>query len=188
MGVALTQQSTSGARVGSSASAISDRMNPIPDFSTYPERSVIGSPNSASAQSLGTLNLPVVRDDLRGEYRQPHSRQSAPGHATPPSAPVRGGIVNSNTTSHAQSAPSMASVWGVEVGSYASSSLARMEAEKAMRQIPSFGGHVSVEQNGSDRSRTFSARVAGLSRNEANAACGKIRDTSRCVPVMVSQR
>jgi hypothetical protein len=27
-----------------------------------------------------------------------------------------------------------------------------------------------------------------LSRNEANAACGKIRDISRCVPVMVSQR
>ncbi|WP_237181177.1 lytic transglycosylase domain-containing protein [Roseomonas haemaphysalidis] len=73
--------------------------------------------------------------------------------------------------------------WAVQVGAFASANLARGASEQARDQAGLRAGRAMVEPVASGRATLYRARVSGLSREAANAACEKLRTRGACIIV-----
>jgi hypothetical protein len=73
--------------------------------------------------------------------------------------------------------------WGVQVGAFASANLARAAADEARGRLGVGGAKTAVESVESGRSTLYRARVLGLSRDNAQAACDKLRSRGACIIV-----
>ncbi|MCK8784467.1 lytic transglycosylase domain-containing protein [Roseomonas sp. NAR14] len=69
--------------------------------------------------------------------------------------------------------------WAVQVGAFASSNLARTAASQARETAGAGGPTVMPVSQG--RNTLYRARVTGLSRSAAEAACGRLRSRAECV-------
>ncbi|MFC3126087.1 transglycosylase SLT domain-containing protein [Pseudoroseomonas globiformis] len=73
--------------------------------------------------------------------------------------------------------------WGVQVGAFASANLARNAADQARSRLGLSGSRTTVETVGQGNARLFRARVTGLSRENASAACDRLRGNGACIIV-----
>lgn len=65
--------------------------------------------------------------------------------------------------------------WGVQVGAFSSENVARNAAGQVRDQIALLGSRTEVQSVAAGRSRLYRARVTGLSRDAAEAACSRLR-------------
>ncbi|KAA2211659.1 lytic transglycosylase domain-containing protein [Teichococcus oryzae] len=73
--------------------------------------------------------------------------------------------------------------WGVQVGAFASANLARNAANQARGRLGISGARTVVETVGSGSATLYRARVIGLSRDSAQAACSRLRSSGACLIV-----
>ena len=63
----------------------------------------------------------------------------------------------------------------MQVGAFSSENVARNAAGQVRDQIALLGSRTEVQSVAAGRSRLFRARVTGLSRDAAEAACARLR-------------
>ncbi len=73
--------------------------------------------------------------------------------------------------------------WGVQVGAFASANLARNAASQARGRLGISSARTLVETVGSGNATLYRARVIGLSRDNAQAACDRLRSAGACLIV-----
>nr|WP_235913942.1 SPOR domain-containing protein [Pseudoroseomonas coralli] len=73
--------------------------------------------------------------------------------------------------------------WGVQVGAFASANLARAAAGEARGRLGIGSARPHVEPVAQSHGTLYRARVLGLSRESAQAACEKLRSAGACIIV-----
>jgi len=186
------------------------RMDPIPDGSTYassaPEPAApppAAPPPRAQAPSL--LASASARPAVRAASAPPQTtariatafaetpRQAAPApslassrgfslvgsaHAATVAPPAQVLRKPGQATAVVASGP-----WGVQVGAFASSNLARAAANEARGRLSANSARTVVEPVAQANGTLYRARVIGLSRESAQAACDKLRSAGACIIV-----
>jgi BioD-like phosphotransacetylase family protein len=69
----------------------------------------------------------------------------------------------------------------VQVGAFASEAQARSAANRARDQVRTLGARSVVQPVSQGRGTLYRARVTGLSREAANAACERMRGQGGCI-------
>jgi hypothetical protein len=149
------------------------RMEPIPDGSTYSpaERRRLGLDVGSSALASASVapRKPPAAAPSRSGLGLIGSAQAAPasalGRAGPVSPPSGGGTG-----------------WSVSLGRFTSENLARSAASSA-RSSAAGSGQAEVVRVAQGNSATFTARVKGLTRAQAEQTCQKLRSAGTCTLV-----
>lgn len=151
-------------------------------------------PRYASRRGRGGVMLASARQPAPRDTRQATAPTTAPARqatvvaaAPPPAAPAFSGGAPSSRFSligsaHAATMPRPpggsggASRWAVQVGAFASESLARSAAADARGKARELsGGLAFVQPTDASRNRLYRARIGGLSREAAAEGCTKLR-------------
>ena len=150
-----------------------------------PSRVAVAAARSGGAASSGGRVPPAVaRGGLTVALVQPQPSSSGRGFslmsraeaATPPAAAQRGGAATRGATGSARGGS-----WGVQVGAFGSAAQARSAAEQARDVVRTLGARTVVQPVSQGRNTLYRARVTGLSREAASAACERMRARGGCM-------
>ncbi|WP_255575357.1 lytic transglycosylase domain-containing protein [Caldovatus aquaticus] len=78
-------------------------------------------------------------------------------------------------------APAPAGEWGVQVGAFGSAAQAQSAASRARDMVRTLGARVVVQRVAQGHGTLYRARVTGLSRESASAACERLRRQGDCI-------
>ena len=70
--------------------------------------------------------------------------------------------------------------WSVQVGAFASESVARSTAQQARDAVHASGSRTVIQPVHQGRNTLYRARVVGLSRESAEQACNRMRSRGQC--------
>ncbi|MBE9604689.1 lytic transglycosylase domain-containing protein [Acetobacteraceae bacterium H6797] len=135
-----------------------------------PRPGVLGTANAAP----GRLVPPSAPEPVQLASRQPSRGFSLIGTAHADTLPAAG--VPRSATPVASSGS-----WAIQVGAFASENLARNAAGQAKQQVPVASSRTQVQSVSQGRNKLYRARVTGLSRESAQAACEKLRSRGACM-------
>ncbi|GGG35174.1 hypothetical protein GCM10010964_23800 [Caldovatus sediminis] len=152
-----------------------------------------GPPATRSLLAAARVELPQRRGAAPGAAMRDASATRAPAAAAP-AEPQRTGRGGFSLMSQAQASVLPAAArndrpqrgtpgpgWGVQVGAFSSAEQARNAANQARDAIRALGARTVVQPVSQGRSTLYRARVTGLSREAANAACERMRSRGGCM-------
>ena len=170
-------------------------MAPIPDGSTpegaarlaaspsHPQHEApasVATPLRLPPAQFAMLNAPVRAPERQPE-RQPVRAASifgiAGAHAS--TLPVAPRLAAPVAAASASAAPSGAA-WSVQVGAFASETLARTAATQAQGSVAAAGSRAVVQSVQQGRNTLYRARVTGLSQSGAQGACERLKVRGAC--------
>jgi len=152
------------------------RMDPIPDGSTFTpaERRRAGLDGNGSALASATLAPPAPREVPAAQPSRRGIGLISSAQAAPASALGR--------TASVQPQAGGGNGWSVSLGRFASENLARSAASSA-RSSAGGKGRAEVVRVAQGKGATFTARVKGLTRAQAEQSCRKLRSAAKCTLV-----
>jgi hypothetical protein len=184
---ALARARTEG--IGAGGTAISGLSAPFPPAVGG------GPPATRSLLAAARVEPPQRRGAAPGAAAHDASAARASAAATPaPAEPQRTERGGFSLVSRAQASvlPAVARndqpqrgtpgpSWGVQVGAFSSAAQARDAADQARDMIRVLGARTVVQPVSQGRSTLYRARVTGLSREAATAACERMRRRGGCM-------
>jgi len=182
--------------VSSSQLAAAGTMSMMPIINPG-DRPADSEPMLASASVLSEPLVPPAGSG-GGAASSIRLAEATPAPATHAEAPRRFGLVPSASAGtlpgglqavlarHAPPARSPAAApaggdWAVQVGAFSSERQARDAAARARSVVPGSAARLSVMPVAQGRSTLWRARVTGLTRDAAQAACGRLRSRGDCM-------
>jgi D-alanyl-D-alanine carboxypeptidase len=134
-------------------------------------------------------NETIIRHASAKPDRQVRIAEAKPSRAARTAKAPRAETVKTEPARAEASIAKTATGWGIQVGAFSQTDLARKATEQATKLAPTYLSDATVEltPHSTKKGQMYRARLIGLSEAEARKACRALRKKMECVPLAPSE-